>query len=79
MMTAQDPNGTAEPAAEVIEPKAPAKTAAPKVATKAPKAPAATEAKPAAANDVATAPEAAPDNTNENLGCGCAEPCHATN
>ena len=44
-----------------------------------PKAPAATEAKPAAANAVATAPEAAPDNTNENLGCGCAEPCHATN
>ena len=32
------------------------------------KPPRATEAKPAAANAVATAPEAAPDNTNENIG-----------
>jgi hypothetical protein len=44
-----------------------------------PEAPAATKAKSATANTVATAPEAAPDNTNENLGCGCAEPCYATN
>lgn len=43
-----------------------------------PKAPGATKAKPAAANAVATAPEAGPDNTNENLGCGCAESCYAT-
>ena len=40
------------------------------------KAPRATEAKLVAANAVATAPEAAPDNTNENIGCGCAESCY---
>jgi hypothetical protein len=43
------------------------------------KPPRAAEAKPAAGNAVATAPEAAPDNTNESVGCGCAESCYATN
>jgi hypothetical protein len=38
---------------------------------------AATKAKSAAANTVATAPDAGPDNTNENIGCGCAESCYA--
>lgn len=42
-----------------------------------PEAPGATKAKPAAANAVATAPEAGPDNTNESVGCGCAESCYA--
>jgi hypothetical protein len=43
------------------------------------KPPRAAEAKLAAATAVAAMPEAAPDNTNENIGCGCAEACHSTN
>lgn len=40
-----------------------------------PEAPGAAAARRTAANAVATAPEAAPDNTNESVGCGCAEAC----
>lgn len=43
-----------------------------------PTAPGATKARSAAANGVATVPEAGPDNTNESVGCGCAESCYAT-
>jgi hypothetical protein len=42
------------------------------------KPPRAAEATPAAASAVATVPETAPDNNNDNIGCGCAESCYAT-
>ncbi|MFI5180934.1 MAG: hypothetical protein ACHQPI_06060 [Thermoanaerobaculia bacterium] len=43
------------------------------------KRPRAEEARPVATAVVAAPSEAAADYTNENIGCGCAEPCYAAN